>query len=125
MKIFVLIWLSIIDVKKREISLMTMAGAYLLCNPALIKGGNIDTLGFLTGFAFVMVSIVTKQALGLADSLILLLFGMDQGSFLIFDLFFIGLILMCLFEGGRILIRKKGDKSLPFLPFVSFAYLFL
>lgn len=118
----VLILLSVMDVKKREISMISMLGASIILAYPVMRGEKIWSSGLLFGFFFVSISFFTKQALGMADSIVFLLLGMKINPFHFLFFLFVSFSLALFFQLILRGISKKREKSLPFLPFIALAY---
>lgn len=118
-----LTWLSVIDIRKKEVSFLTMAGAGILWLQAVFKQGGGEVSALITGFMLLAVSILTKQALGLADSIVLFFLSLRYGSVYALSLFLSGMVFLVIFEGIRFIFHRRKDESLPFLPFLVISLL--
>lgn len=114
--------LSLIDIKKREIPLpMLVVSAILLFFP-MWKEGRVDLPGGLMGILLILLSVASRQALGLADAFILLIFGMREGILLMTGIFLAGDLLLLLTAILRFAFLRKRDRELPLLPFLTLSY---
>lgn len=119
---------SIYDWKKREIPLwllvfmsVVVVGSVFFCDDVSLL---LRITGGLIGLLFLFVSKCTKEAVGYADSWLILLLGVQLGSRramqLIFAASFLAaicaLIYLCLH-------RWRHKSSLPFVPFLTISYL--
>lgn len=123
-----LLWSAYKDWKKREIPLALLlgmgvvaVGTWIFCDFA---GVQQRLVGILVGGLFLIISKLTKEAIGYGDSLVILILGLHMGVFQMLQTLFLASVL----AGGLslfLLWRHKWSKSmtLPFLPFVAATYL--
>jgi len=122
-----LIVLSILDLKDRRLPVVLLIGIsialagfrifYFQYQPFLWMAGGVLGVGFL------LISKVTKEAIGYGDSWIIVLLGIFLGIWevillLLITFFITGLV-------GMVLILRKADKGtgIPMVPIVTIAYL--
>lgn len=122
---FILGCFSYLDIKSREIPLLLMLGGAIYWLQPILKDGRADGYGLFWGVTLILVSMFSGQAIGLADSFTFFFLGLKYGGSYLFSLSMFSLILLLLFEGGTILLRKKKHESLPFLPFMTMAHIML
>lgn len=120
-----LFWLSVIDIRKKEIPAFTMIGWVIIWGQVLISEGKIEIYGCLIGCFMVLFSVFSHQAIGLADTIVFLLLGMRYGSAYILLLMTYSLICLLIFEGGFIVLKRRKHESLSFLPFITLAMILM
>ena len=115
------------DLRKRQISLL-ISGIAGVGGIFLILVGSISAkeaaMGACVGAVLLLLSILTKDAIGFGDGLITVVTGCYLGGRDNLLLIVGGLFLAAIF-GISILIIKKVDKKkeFPFVPFLLFAYI--
>ena len=80
-------------------------------------------LGAIVGIGIILISVCTKQAIGLGDGLGLLVVGIFIGLWKTLMILFLAGILVAV-VGIIMMVQKKGNlnTSLPFIPFILAAY---
>lgn len=80
-------------------------------------------LGAVVGIGMILISVCTKQAIGLGDGLVLLVVGIFIGLWKTLMILFLAGILVAV-VGIVLMVQKKGNlkTSLPFIPFLLAAY---
>ena len=131
-------WNAYTDLKKRQISLLSVLLTGILGIAILIPaqtrqwilsdGESIKSLlfGIAVGGGLYLLSLATDGAIGRGDALVFTLMGLYLGLYRLLFLL-MGSFLLCGFTGSVLLLLKKaGRKSkLPLIPFVLMAYLIL
>lgn len=128
---FVLILLavaSVIDWRKREIpmTLLFIMSAGITIFAIYCKDITIwyRLAGGALGMMLFVVSTVTKEAIGYGDSWLILLLGVQLGILRVLQLLFAASILAVIFAVFYLWVRKwNRDATLPFVPFLTIAYL--
>lgn len=123
-----LIICSISDWKKKEISViwLVVMSIVITCLAVLCDVVSIRLRmgGILLGLLFLLISKCTKQAIGYADSWLVLLLGIYMGSIQAINLLFCASLL----AGGCSVFylwkhHWKRNSTLPFVPFITISYL--
>lgn len=117
---------SISDIKKKEIPVFLLGGAGVLALLefvlAIVFGSFAaeDIMSLMPGALMILISIISRGELGLADGIMMMslgpVFGLDRAVLgLMTALFF-----SCIYSIG-ILVLKKGNRKtrLPFIPFLT------
>ena len=128
---FVLILLavaSVIDWRKREIpmSLLFIMSAGVTIFAIYCKDITIwyRLAGGALGMMLFVVSTVTKEAIGYGDSWLILLLGVQLGILRVLQLLFAASLLAVIFAVFYLWVRKwNRNATLPFVPFLTIAYL--
>lgn len=121
---------AIQDARKKKILLWVIAASGLLVGICLPFGGRFsffDTLGGIAvGGSVIVISLATGGKIGLGDGILLCVTGVGLGFWGNFELFAISLFLAAVIS-ILLLIFRLADrkKSIPFVPFMLVAYLFL
>lgn len=121
-----IIWNSISDIRKKQISLISCLAAVAGILPVLFVEPGFQNQFFarsLPGLVLLAVSFVTHGAVGAGDGLVILLTGWFLGASVTVEILFWGLFSSALFGIGMMLFRKAGRKTeLSFVPFLLLGY---
>lgn len=117
-----------IDWKKKEIPVwfLIFMSVVVLGLTAFHKNIGIGyrIWGLCFGIFFLLISKITKQMIGYADSWLILLLGVYQGIFhglcVLFAASFMAAMCSLVYLWKR---RWKRNETLPFIPFLAMAYL--
>ena len=79
--------------------------------------------GMVVGCGFLLISKLTNEAFGYADSLMILTLGIFMGVWELFLLLILAFSLAAIFAGAGMLLKKfSKDFSIPFIPFLAVSY---
>lgn len=120
--LIILLVLGVIDIKKREIPIKVVVISCLIWILPLIINKNIRYGSLVVSILIILFSIATRQAFGLADSIVLSLLALKVGIFNMFLIFLAADVMLLIFSGLR-LCMKRRDRNLPFIPFIATTYL--
>lgn len=122
----VLLWLALKDKKYMEIkrSALVIAAIVLLFAGGV---GSVELWSRVGGAAFGVMLLLfccfSKEALGRADGIVILVCGIAFGLQVTVALCFFGALYAGLFSGILLLTHRAGRKSrIPFLPFLLLGY---
>lgn len=131
MKILVISLLGItgvIDIKHKKINILLLVPfmiAGIICQVIYHRGSIPSILGGMgIGVVMVAVSMITREKIGSADSLLLIVTGLYLGFFDNLFLFLSASLLSAVF-GILLLIIKRVNKNyeIPFIPFLFIAFI--
>ena len=123
----ILALLSIEDIRKQKLPAV-VCFLLLICNEiiCILSHKNFEILlPNMLGIFFVLIAIVTKEAIGLGDTIIL------WGCFLVINIKYMLLFMICVFfiifliSIPYLLILKMHNKPLPFLPIIYISYCYI
>lgn len=124
---FLLLLMSIQDIRKREISnkyivllaIFSMIGGYVVRQLSWM-----DMLGGCSmGLCLVGISVLTREQIGAGDGLVVAALGLLIGAMKTLSMLSIASLLMAMVAIVLIVIRKGNKKmKLPFLPAISVGY---
>ena len=95
--------LAVIDFKKKEIHILVLVPVIAVWLGISIWNNNVDFFGIISAVFLVSVSLVTRQAFGMADAIV------SDLLFLVFAVIKFGL--------------RQRHKELPFIPFIFTAFI--
>lgn len=123
----VLAVLSIIDFRKKQISLVILVsfGVVVLLWMLFQKAGIGGMLmGLFPGVVCLLLSYVTGESIGKGDGIVLCILGVFCGIRETVAVFGLALVFAALWAIGLLVLKRAGRKTeLPFLPCVSLGYL--
>ena len=121
--------LSLMDYKirkvPRDVLISCMLGAVIYRLIFVRIDWRLSLAGAMVGAIFVMISKLTKEAIGYGDSFAIIILGIYLGIWGLLEVLvsaFLVLGVIGLFT--FVLQKKRGNWSLPFFPFLTVGYLF-
>lgn len=123
-----LVVLAVADVRKKRLPLLLLlsGGFFIIAQSFCDRDISVISLaaGGMTGALFLFVSMITKEAFGYGDSILILIMGTFLGFWDILYLL-MGAFLMAAVFSAVMLIKTKFDRkaSFPFVPFLTIAYI--
>lgn len=125
-----LIICSYTDIKKKEIYFKVLLPFFLTGVIAAAVSGReavlAALLGAAAGIALLLLSFITRGAIGEGDGLVLVVTGVFLGISENLRLLTVALFLSALFSVGAMIIKGwKRDRELPFVPFLLAAFLII
>lgn len=126
--LFVLGLCGISDWKKKTIPLIwiLLLGAVILISVLICRdvGVRLRVSGGLLGGLFLLISKYTREAIGYGDSLLILLLGIYLGGLRVLEVLFWATTFAAITSVFCLWRRRwKRNATLPFVPFLSIAYL--
>lgn len=126
---FVMIIAVIQDIRTRQVNgtvlIFFLSANFLkiILEDDINKG--ILLAGAAVGIILVIISVITKQAIGMADALIMLGLGIGEGGLKSLSILMYALLLAAFVSGILILLKRANKKTtLPFVPFMMAGYIF-
>ncbi len=118
---------TVTDIREKAVNLWVIL-VFLISGAALVPfsgtGAEEVILGLIPGALLLLLSFVTKGAVGTGDGLALAVTGILLGPLWNLKLFMTALFLTAVFSAVLLIIRKCGrDSELPFLPFLFVSFL--
>lgn len=113
--------LAVIDYIKKEIHIFILLPVIVLwlCMPVWKQEVKIS--GIVAAVFLVIFSLVTKQAFGMADAIVLSLIAVTNGVFGMLMIFFTANVFFLLFVGIRFGFKQR-NMELPFIPFIFIVF---
>ncbi len=125
----VFLYLAIRDIKNMELSrkeLWITATVLLLAGVLSGAGWESRLGGAAYGVVVVVFCVFSKEALGLADGIIILVCGVAFGLYETAGFSFIAMVATAFVSVVLLMLKKAGRKSrLPFFPFLLFGYVLM
>ena len=123
----VLAVLAVRDIRCRRIpvwALAVLSMAVLLCR-MLLKDITVaeSIAGGAVGIGFILISRITGEAFGYADSILIMLLGLFLGVWELFAVLMIAFGLAAIYAAGGLVAGRFSRKiTFPFIPFLTIAY---
>ena len=120
--------LAFFDIKKKMVPVSLLLSGLIFIPAFLAEDGFSDVrgnvLGLIPGIIFLLISFVSREQIGRADCILLIILGSCIGieavaGIIAFSLILIAICSMVMLTAGR-LSRKS---TLPYIPFVFLGYL--
>ena len=124
-----LLILSVKDIRKREVpTWLVVSGGILAVLCKVLEQAVNDIPGMLVGAAigtlFLLVSRITREALGYGDSMLIVGLGLYLGLWKMLYLLVIAFFSAAVFSMAGIIIKRFTRKTtIPFIPFLAVGYL--
>lgn len=120
---------SVEDIKRKQLKLwviLTFGIVGMIIHLLTFQTSIMEIAGgILIGLIVMLISILTKESIGMGDALLLMVTGMYLGAKQNILMLFIGIFLSGLFALVLMFTRKKQRKDeMPFVPFLFAGYLF-
>lgn len=123
-----LIILTISDIKKREISIAIVSIFSIPAIACIFFDTNKDLLGViggvLIGATLLVFSYVSRESIGYGDGLVFIVTGLYLGGNRNLELLLISIFAASIFGLTLFIITKDIKRSIPFIPFVLFSFVF-
>lgn len=117
-----IVWNSICDLRKKEISLCScLLFAAIALVRCIMQKTQLQIIGlsFVPGILFMLVSFWSKGAIGLGDGLVLLVTGWLLGPKRTIQILFYGLLFSSAVGGALVFAgRIKRNEEQPFVPYL-------
>lgn len=120
-----LLLLSVRDIREKKVNIIFILPAVIPAFYQMPDGFlRAEVPGFLFSIFLFVLSILTKEAIGMGDAFAVLLCACYLPFYPVFFIFVAGLFMAGVVGVFLILIRKGNRKTeIPYLPFLSFSYL--
>ena len=122
-----LIKASYTDIKKRRICVWEITAIALILFLLALIGGNLEKerlYSMIPGLIILFIAHVTDEQIGYGDGLVFLLVGMHTTIMDLMGIILLSLFLCTILSVGLLVLKKCGKRtSLPFIPFITGAYL--
>ncbi len=117
---------SVMDIRTMKINILYMSlSAVPLCGFILAGENSVSwqdrVLGLVIGGIFIVVSLISSEAIGMGDGFVIAWTGMAVGGMSCIGIMAIALGLC--FVAAIILCIKKSKRKIPFIPFIFFGFI--
>ena len=114
--------LAIVDFVKKEIHIMILLPIMAVWLFMTLWNGKIEVQGIIAVVILIAFSLLTRQAFGMADAIVLSLIAMTSGIFNMLMILFTANIFFLVFATVKYGINKK-NREIPFIPFIFVAFI--
>ena len=126
--LILLIILTITDIKKREISVFIISIFSIIAITLIFMDDNRNIFGILcgvlVGVVLLLFSYISRESIGYGDGLVFLVTGLYLGGYRNLELLLVAVFAAAIFGLSIVFITKDIKKSIPFIPFVLFSFVF-
>lgn len=127
MVMIILAGIAVWDILYREFPVWVMMIIMFLviaCKVVLGDGDIINVIaGAAVGGGFLLISKLTEEALGYADSILILTLGIFLGVWQLFLLLVMAFAMAAIFSSAGMVMKKfSKDVAIPFIPFLAMSY---
>lgn len=117
------------DIKYKSINILVIALFYSAVALKIMFSSKVEltdvVIGIVVGIGMVLVSIISKQSVGLADSIIILGLGVSYGGVRAVCILTSALCAVLLVAVVLLLFKKVNKKTtIPFIPFIFTMFIF-
>lgn len=116
--------LALIDFIKKEIHIFILLPVITVWLSISIWNNEIKMQAILAAILLIGLSIVTKQAFGMADAIVLSLIALENGIFNMLIIFFTANIIFLIFAVIKFGFKQK-NREIPFIPFIFISFILL
>ena len=116
--------LAVIDFIKKEIHIFVLIPIMIIWIIMALCNNSIGMSEIAVSILLIGLSLVTKQALGMADAIVLSLIAMKEGVMDMFAIFLIANILLIVFAVIKYEIKMR-NREIPFIPFIFAAVILI
>lgn len=116
--------LAVIDFIKKEIHIFVLIPIMIVWIIMAICNNSIGMSEIAVSILLIGLSLVTKQAFGMADAIVLSLIAMKEGVMDMFTIFLIANILLIVFAVIKYGIKMR-NREIPFIPFIFAAVILI
>lgn len=124
----VLFVLSIQDIRTKTVNVLWLIPVVVAAIGDMLIYRSMDfssvAAGVFAGAVFILLSVITKECIGMGDALIFCISGMILGFWRNIVMIFAGMLIAAVFSLVGIVLKKFNKKSkIPLIPFVFTGYL--
>ncbi len=116
--------LALIDFIKKEIHIFILLPVITVWLSISIWNNESKMQAILAAILLIGLSIVTKQAFGMADAIVLSLIALENGIFNMLIIFFTANIIFLIFAVIKFGFKQK-NREIPFIPFIFISFILL
>ena len=115
--------LGVIDAVKKEIHIFVLIpiSLFWLATSVYSRGVDINAVGATA--ILIGLSLITRQAFGMADAIVLSLISFEGGVIYMLFVFFLSELLFVVFTVAKYGFKQR-NRSFPLIPFIAIVYVF-
>ncbi|MGP1432978.1 MAG: hypothetical protein ACTTKP_01695 [Catonella sp.] len=116
--------LAVIDYMKKEIHILVLVPVIIIWLIMPVWNNSISISSIVAAGILIGFSLAVKQALGMADAIVLSLIAVTEGIFGMLIIFFIANIIFLIFAVIKLGFKQK-NREYPFIPFIFVAFIMI
>ena len=115
--------LGVIDAVKKEIHIFVLIPISLLWLATSVYSRGVDIIAVVATAILIGLSLITRQAFGMADAIVLSLISFEGGVIYMLFVFFLSDLLFVVFTVAKYGFKQR-NRSFPLIPFIAIVYVF-
>ena len=115
--------LGVIDAVKKEIHIFVLIPISLFWLATSVYSRGVDIIAVVATAILIGLSLITRQAFGMADAIVLSLISFDGGVIYMLFVFFLSDLLFVVFTVAKYGFKQR-NRSFPLIPFIAIVYVF-
>jgi hypothetical protein len=115
--------LGVIDAFKKEIHIFVLIPISLFWLATSVYSRGVDINAVVATAILIGLSLITRQAFGMADAIVLSLISFEGGVIYMLFVFFLSDLLFVVFTVAKYGFKQR-NRSFPLIPFIAIVYVF-
>jgi hypothetical protein len=115
--------LGVIDAVKKEIHIFVLIPISLFWLATSVYSRGVDIIAVVATAILIGLSLITRQAFGMADAIVLSLISFEGGVIYMLFVFFLSDLLFVVFTVAKYGFKQR-NRSFPLIPFIAIVYVF-
>ena len=115
--------LGVIDAFKKEIYIFVLIPISLFWLATSVYSRGVDIIAVVATAILIGLSLITRQAFGMADAIVLSLISFEGGVIYMLFVFFLSDLLFVVFTVAKYGFKQR-NRSFPLIPFIAIVYVF-
>lgn len=115
--------LGVIDAFKKEIHIFVLIPISLFWLATSVYSRGVDIIAVVATAILIGLSLITRQAFGMADAIVLSLISFEGGVIYMLFVFFLSDLLFVVFTVAKYGFKQR-NRSFPLIPFIAIVYVF-
>ena len=115
--------LGVIDAFKKEIYIFVLIPISLFWLATSVYSRGVDIIAVVATAILIGLSLITRQAFGMPDAIVLSLISFEGGVIYMLFVFFLSDLLFVVFTVAKYGFKQR-NRSFPLIPFIAIVYVF-
>ena len=114
---------GVLDAVKKEIHIFVLIPISLFWLATSVYSRGVDIIAVVATAILIGLSLITRQAFGMADAIVLSLISFEGGVIYMLFVFFLSDLLFVVFTVAKYGFKQR-NRSFPLIPFIAIVYVF-